>query len=114
MEGCRIRRLAIVIFAILATPPAFALDMPTRKAGLWELTMTFERRNLPPQVMKQCTDAATDKLMNLNFGSSNGQACSKQDVKTAAGGFSIDSVCKFGEMTHHHARGGDRLFRQRL
>ena len=50
----------------LLAAPAFALDMPTRKAGLWEIKMEFEgRSNLPVQTMKQCTDAATDKLMTL-------------------------------------------------
>ena len=97
------RRLAIVTAAVLTTvlaaAPAFALDMPPRKAGLWELKMIFEGRNLPAQVMKQCVDAATDKLMNMNFGGSNEQACSKLDMKTSGGSITIDSVCKFGEMT---------------
>jgi hypothetical protein len=93
------RRLLIVTAAILAAAPALALDLPTRKAGLWELKMIFEGRNLPPTVMKHCTDAATDRLMNANFGGSNEQACSKQDMKTSGGTITIDSVCKFGEAT---------------
>ena len=93
------RRLAILTAAVLGSAPAVALDMPTRKAGLWELKMIFEGRNLPPQTMKQCTDAATDKLMNLNFGGSNEQACSKQDMKQSAGGYIIDSVCTFAGIT---------------
>ena len=48
---------------------------------------------------RHCTDAATDKLMNANFGGSNEQACSKQDMKTSGGTITIDSVCKFGEAT---------------
>lgn len=59
------RRLAIVTAVVVAAAPALALDLPTRKAGLWELRMIFEGRNLPPQTMKHCTDAATDKLMNM-------------------------------------------------
>lgn len=88
-----------VTAAILVTAPAFALDMPTRKAGLWELKMVFEGRNLPPQVMKHCTDATTDKLMNMNFGGSNEQNCSKQDMKNAGGTIVVDSVCNFAGMT---------------
>lgn len=93
------RHLVIVTAAILSAAPALALDLPTRKAGLWELKMIFEGRNLPPTTMKHCTDAATDKLMNANFGGSNEQFCSKQDMKTSGGTITIDSVCKFGEMT---------------
>ena len=93
------RRLAIITFAVLAGAPALALDLPTRKAGLWELKMIFEGRNLPPTTMKHCTDAATDKLMNANFGGSKEQHCSKQDMKTSGGTITIDSVCKFGEAT---------------
>jgi hypothetical protein len=87
---------SILVFAARGFAPALALDLPTRKAGLWELKMVFEGRNLPDQVMKQCVDAATDKLMNANFGGSNEQACSKQDVTKSGGTFTIDSVCTFG------------------
>ena len=93
------RRLGLIIAAILAAAPALALDLPTRKAGLWELKMIFEGRNLPPTTMKHCTDAATDKLMNANFGGSNEQACSKQDIKNSGGTITIDSVCTFGATT---------------
>lgn len=94
------RRLVLVAIGLTAAAaPAFALDMPTRKAGLWEVKMVFESRNLPPQVMKQCVDAATDKLMNANFGGSNEQNCSKQDMHNVGGTMVIDSVCKFGPAT---------------
>src|SRR3989337_1496109 len=99
MEDTMRRHLVIATAAILAAAPALALDLPTRKAGLWELKMIFEGRNLPPTTMKHCTDAATDKLMNADFGGSNAQHCSKQDMKTSGGTITIDSVCKFGETT---------------
>jgi hypothetical protein len=90
------RPLALIAGLLAFATPAFALDLPTRKAGQWEVKMVFESRNLPPTVMKQCVDAATDKLMNANFGGSNEQACSKQDVTKSDGTFTIDSVCTFG------------------
>jgi hypothetical protein len=98
MEGC-MRRLAIVATLVLVAGNALALDLPTRKAGLWELKMVFQGRNLPAQVMKHCTDAATDKLMNMNFGGSNEQHCSKQDMKNVGGTILVDSVCTFGGAT---------------
>jgi hypothetical protein len=93
------RRLAVAAAAMMAAALAFAVDLPVRKAGPWELKMIFEGRDLPPQVMRQCVDAATDKLMNANFGGSNEQACSKQDQKSSGGTITIDSVCKFGDAT---------------
>jgi hypothetical protein len=93
------RQLALTAGLLLFAAPALAIDLPTRKAGQWEVKMVFEGRNLPPTVMKQCVDAATDKLMNANFGGSNEQACSKQDVKNSGGAITIDSVCTFGDAT---------------
>lgn len=93
------RQLAIVVTVGLAAAPALALDLPLRKAGLWELKMVFVGRNLPPQLMKQCTDASTDRLMNLNFGGSNEQACSKHEVRKSGDIITVDAVCKFGEAT---------------
>jgi len=92
------RHVIVIMAAILTAAPALALDMPTRKAGLWELKMTFEGRNLPPQTMKHCTDPATDKLMNMNFGGSNEQNCSKQDMSNVGGNIVVDSVCNFSGM----------------
>src|SRR5690242_12256334 len=56
--------LALTAFGVLVAGQAVALDLPARKAGLWELQMNFENRNLPAQTMQHCIDAETDKLMN--------------------------------------------------
>jgi hypothetical protein len=93
------RLLAISAIGLIFAAPAFALDMPARKAGLWEIKMLFEGRNLPAQVMRQCVDQATDKLMNANFGGAVQEACSKQDIQNSGGTITIDSVCKFGAAT---------------
>lgn len=83
----------------LAATPALAFDIPSRKAGLWELKMDFVGRNLPGQTMQQCVDAATDKLMNQAYGGATKEACARQDVSNAGGVMTIDSVCKFGPAT---------------
>jgi hypothetical protein len=93
------RHLAMIALALVFAAPAFALDMPTRKAGLWEIKMVFEGRNLPVTGMRQCVDQATDRLMNANFGGPANEACSKQDLTHAGGAMVIDSVCKFGDAT---------------
>ena len=98
------RLLLVAVMVLAAATAASALDLPPRKAGLWELTMTFEGRSLPPQVLKQCVDPASDKLMNLDFAGSNDLACSKQDMTRNGGTIVIDSVCKFAETaTTSHA-----------
>src|SRR6188472_1252651 len=58
------RWLPSVAFALVWAAPAAAIDMPERKAGLWELKMTFEGGSLPPQTVEHCIDAETDKLMS--------------------------------------------------
>jgi len=78
---------------------ASAAELPTRKSGLWDLKMTFEGRNLPPQAMQHCVDAKTDKLMNSQFGGTSKEACSKQDVQISGNTITMDSVCKFGPST---------------
>ena len=92
-----------VIFAVLAIlVPSFAnaaMDMPNRKAGLWQMTMTFEARGLPQQNMKQCIDAATDKLMNSMGGQVQKESCSKQDIQRVGSTIVVDSVCNFGAGT---------------
>ncbi len=93
------RRRLIIIIGLLSASPAFALDMPPRKPGLWELKMNFEGRNLPATAMKHCVDAATDKLMNSSFGGSAQEACSKQDVTKSGNTITVDSVCKFSDAT---------------
>ena len=93
------RNPAIAALMLLTVTPAFALDMPARKPGLWELKMDFAGRKVPAQVMKQCVDAASDKLMNSNFGGPAQEACSKQDVSKAGDTMTVDSVCKFGDAT---------------
>lgn len=97
------RHLSAIAVAIVAATsvatPALAFNMPSRKAGLWELKMDFVGHNLPGQTMKQCIDAATDKLMNQAYGGSTQEACAKQDVSNAGGVMTIDSVCKFGPAT---------------
>lgn len=93
------RYRAIAIALLLSASPAFALDLPTRKAGLWELKMEFQGHNLPAQLMQQCTDASTDKLMTLNFGGAAERNCQKRDVQNSGGTITVDSVCQFGDAT---------------
>jgi hypothetical protein len=92
------RLLAILALAFIITPAA-AQDMPARKAGLWEMKMTFEGRGMPPQVMQHCTDAATDKAMQEMGGNMRADMCSKRDIKQVGNTIVMDSVCNMGGAT---------------
>jgi Protein of unknown function (DUF3617) len=78
---------------------ASAAELPSRKPGLWDMTMTFEGRSVPPQAMQHCVDASTDKLMTANFGNVTHEACAKRDIQNSGSTITVDSVCKFGAMT---------------
>ncbi len=93
------RRHAVIAAVLLLAAPALALDLPTRKAGLWEIKMEFQGRSMPVQTMKQCTDAASDKLMTYNFGGAAERDCPKRDIKNSGNTITINSVCNFGGAT---------------
>jgi hypothetical protein len=103
-------RLPVFIAGLLLlAAPALAFDLPTRKAGLWEIKMEFEGHSrLPMQTMKQCTDATSDKLMTANFGGA-AEHCQKQDISRSGNAIVIDSVCAFGgaTSTSHAVVNGD-------
>src|SRR5262249_47389800 len=90
--------LPLAALALACAQPAAALDMPARKAGLWEMKTAFEGGNIPAQSAQHCIDAETDKLMN-SVGGNMGKMCSKQDVQKVGDTMVIDSVCKFETMT---------------
>lgn len=92
-------RLALLLASALAVTPAFALDMPPRKAGLWELKMNMEGRSMPAQTFQHCIDAATDKAMNDVGGGMGGAQCSKQDMQRSGNTITVDSVCNIGGAT---------------
>jgi hypothetical protein len=91
--------LSIVFTAIVSAAPATALDLPARKAGLWEIAMTMEGRNIPMPTAQHCIDAETDKLMSAIGGDMRKDMCSKQDVQKVGNTYVIDSVCKIGQST---------------
>ena len=98
------QRLAVMAAVLISAAPASAAELPTRKAGLWELKMDFQGRHLPSQQMKQCTDASSDKLMTYNFGGAAERDCPKRDISSSGGTITIDSVCSFnGTTTTSHA-----------
>jgi hypothetical protein len=68
-----------------------AAELPTRKAGLWEIKTTAAAgRSFQIQ---QCVDAKTDQAMQAHVGSMPQRDCSKRDVQKSGDTTTIDSVC---------------------
>ena len=92
------QHLPLIALCVIASP-ATGFDLPERRAGLWEIKMTFEGRSAPPIITRQCIDAANDKLMHLKGNSMGQGTCSKQDTKQVGNTFVVDSICQIGPMT---------------
>jgi hypothetical protein len=87
------------ILVLIGVVPALAAELPTRKAGLWEVKMNIGNGSVPAQTIQQCIDAATDQMMQSSAGPMSQQACSKRDIQKSATGVTIDSVCTVGGKT---------------
>lgn len=108
-----IQRASLIAFALLCgAVPALAdnVQMPIRKAGLWELTTQISgvsKTATPPMVMQQCTDESVDRQMNKM--SSDAMKCSKQEMTKSGNSYVGDSVCTIGDatVTSHAEATGD-------
>ncbi len=96
---------------LLALPAnlARADDLPTRKAGLWEIKMVNTGSPLPAMAMQHCTDETVDKEMSNLASPMAKQICSKQDIVKTATGYASDSVCSVGghSISSHSEISGD-------
>ncbi len=103
------RFAAALLLCIAPALNAYAVELPTRKAGLWELKMLRTGSPMPEMTMQHCTDETTDKKMTTSFSPLAKQNCTKNDTQKTATGFVTDSVCSFGgtTMTSHSEVTGD-------
>jgi len=93
---------AILILATIL--PALGAELPTRKAGLWEVKMSFENRSEASPAIQQCTDASTDQMMQSSGGPIAEAACSKRDIQKSGSTTTVDSVCTVaGKTAKSHA-----------
>ena len=100
---------ALCLLALLPASEAGAVDLPMRKAGLWEMKIQRTGSAVPDMTMQHCTDEATEKEMNATFSPMGKEMCSKQDVQKTATGYVSDSVCGVAGMsiTSHAEVTGD-------
>ena len=59
---------AVVCLPLLPVTGAGAVELPMRKAGLWEMkVLSGPVRRCPGMTMQQCTDETTDKDMSTAY-----------------------------------------------
>jgi Protein of unknown function (DUF3617) len=87
---------ALLLLSVCATC-AVAAELPTRKAGLWEMKMTASNGQIVQ--MQQCTDATTDQAMQARSGTGPHGDCSKRDVQRSGATTTIDSTCTMAGKT---------------
>ena len=93
------RLFAAALPLLFCAAPAAALDLPPRKAGLWEMKMSMEGVAMPATVMQHCVDAATDRQMQQMGANMRTENCFRQDVRRSGSTITIDSVCRLGDVT---------------
>lgn len=101
---------AMLVAALaLCAEPGLALELPTRRAGLWELKMLRAGSPTPEMTMQHCTDETTDKKMTTQLSPMAKQNCTRNDTQKTATGYVTDSVCSYGgtTMTSHSEVTGD-------
>ena len=89
---------AVGLLALLPASGAVAVELPMRKAGLWEMKV-LSGGTVPEMTMQQCTDETTDKAMSTAMAPMAKEICSKQDIQKTATGYVTDSVCGIGGIT---------------
>jgi hypothetical protein len=101
--------LGACLVTLLPALEARAVEMPLRKAGLWEMKVARPGLQLPELTMQHCTDETTDKEMASSFSPMAKEICSKRDTAQTATGYATDSVCSAAgvSMTAHSEVTGD-------
>jgi hypothetical protein len=89
----------VLAVCLLSASAAHGVEMPVRKAGLWEMKVVRTGSPLPEMTMQHCTDATTDKAMSLAASPMSKEACSKNDFQQTATGYVSDAVCSVAGMS---------------
>src|ERR1700737_793729 len=90
---------ALCLLALLPANDARAVDLPVRKAGLWEMKVLRTGSQMPEMTMQHCTDETTDKDMRTAVSPMGKDICSKRDIQKTATGYVSDSVCGIAGMS---------------
>lgn len=90
----------LLVAAALAAPLALhaqTLDLPPRKAGLWDITTAIEKpRGMPSMAAQMCLDPATDRELMDHALKLTGGKCKSLTAKRQGQTYVIDADCTFG------------------
>ena len=88
---------SLAFFAVVTL--AAQTQMPIRKAGLWESTMsgTSSLAAAGGGKIKHCIDASTDQAAMT--GAMAGKSCEQGPIVKTAAGYEMEATCKIGGMT---------------
>ena len=81
------------------TLPAYGVDFPKRKSGLWQITTRTTSGNIPPHTVQLCIDRKTDNAVQQAAVGATKEHCSRNDLGRQGDQLIADTVCKFGDIT---------------
>lgn len=89
--------LPLIVISLSAA--SSAADLPQRKSGLWEMTMTGVQTDNKPQTVQTCVEKKSDTGLGSAFGKTKAKNCDDPLIQKQPGKISVTSVCKFAEST---------------
>jgi hypothetical protein len=84
-----------IVSGLIFHVAAQAAELPSRKAGLWEIKTSIDGAARAFTV-KQCIDATTDQLLQSSAGPFSASLCEMREAKKTESGMTIDSRCSIG------------------
>lgn len=87
---------AAAVLAVASVPPARGDDLPVRRAGLWEVK-TAVAGHPGGLTVRQCVDAATDRMMLSVTGPLADTACPRLEVARAGSTVTVEAACTLGD-----------------
>lgn len=82
---------------LLVAGTASAGELPARRPGLWETTVSIASMAGSAPAMRMCIDAATDDLLSRD--ESRGQRCQRVEVRREGERYRIRAVCRLAATT---------------
>ena len=98
--------------ALIGAATATAAELPTRKAGLWQITMSLG--GIGGQSIEQCVDAATDQMLQSNAGPFAQGACAKRDIERSGNRTVVEFDLHGRRQDRNRPCGHHRRLQQRL
>lgn len=93
------RPFLLFVILLLVANTALADQLPQRKPGLWQVTMSMQGKPVPSTVSRLCIDAATESALGAVGLSASKEMCSEYDVQVSGNTATIDTTCRFGQST---------------